>query len=224
MPIEKNSDWGTVEVVEAAPLVCAGDRALAGVERGATVTLTGGSLWEAMGRFAAPVVGATARMVPVDGMLVRLETRRGRIDEVVVAGNVVLRRPWWRGGPLFGAVLLASNSGVHRGRDLLPRAHPNDGRFDVLRTERMPLRQRLLAWARSRRGEHLPHPGLSVTRATELHHAGGQSLVAVIDGRGVRCRSCEIRLDPDRWRVAIGVPTVGQPAPQPAGESEEAAQ
>ena len=98
MPIERNSDWGAVEIVESPPVRCGGDRALAGVPSGSTVTLTGGSLWEAMGRFAAPVVGENARVVPVDGMIVRMDVGRGRCVEVVAAGTVVLRRPWHRGG------------------------------------------------------------------------------------------------------------------------------
>ena len=55
--------------------------------------------------------------------------------------------------------------------DLGPRAHPNDGRFD-LTDGTLPLGQRRQGRRRARSGSHLPHPDLVTKRSAsfELHH------------------------------------------------------
>lgn len=103
---------------------------------------------------------------------------------------------------------MVSNSGILRGRNLLPRAHPNDGRVDVLEVRSMTLRQRFLSWHRALRGDHLPHPGLAVSQTRSIELAVGPGRVLTLDGRRRRCESCVITVVPDCWTAAIPVPNV----------------
>ena len=91
--------------------------------------------------------------------------------QIIVAGTLSLQNRT----PL-STFLLLSNSGYWRERDLLPRAHPNDGFVDVLEVDpNITLRQRALAWRRSKTGSHLPHPHLRVSRTTDFQWSGRPS-------------------------------------------------
>jgi diacylglycerol kinase family enzyme len=94
--------------------------------------------------------------------------------------------------------LILSNSGILRGRDVLPRAHPNDGFVDVLEIDQeITLRQLALAWSRSKTGSHLPHPHFRVSRATEFQWSGSPSKM-VADGvayAGVVSLQCTVLAD-----------------------------
>jgi hypothetical protein len=81
---------------------------------------------------------------------------------------------------------------------MLPRAHPNDGFVDVLAIDRnINIRQRALAWHRSKTGWHLPHPHLQVSRAVE-HQWSGRPSNMIADGvliRDVAWLKCTVLAD-----------------------------
>jgi len=112
---------------------------------------------------------------------------------IVVAGTLAVqqRTP-------VSTSLLISNSGIWRGRDVLPRAHPNDGFVDVLEIDQeLSLRQRALAWRRSATGSHLPHPYLRVSRSNDYQWSGRPSNI-VADGvtyKGVVWFHCKVLAD-----------------------------
>ena len=55
-----------------------------------------------------------------------------------------------------------------RAHDVAPRAHPNDGRFDVVEVSAaMPARARLQAWRRLATGTHVPHPDITTRRGVD---------------------------------------------------------
>jgi hypothetical protein len=80
------------------------------------------------------------------------------------------------------SVVVASGQYL-RGRDLVPRSHPGDGRlevqvYDVAPGERRALRARLL------RGDHLPHPKIAQVSARRVVVRWGRGPVALeVDGR-----------------------------------------
>ncbi len=97
--------------------------------------------------------------------------------------------------PLFGTMIvgagvlgmrtasIVTNSGFWRTRRLVPAAHPNDGMLDVLDiSPDMSPAQRWMAWRRSVRLDHLPHPHLRVRRVHEWEWPGG-ACTLWIDGR-----------------------------------------
>lgn len=96
---------------------------------------------------------------------------------ILVAGSIVLQHH-----TLLKTHLIISNSGIVRGRDVLPRAHPNDGYVDVLKIdEAITTRQRLSAWNRAKTGSHLPHPQLRASRSTEFEWSGRASRMVADD-------------------------------------------
>jgi diacylglycerol kinase family enzyme len=105
---------------------------------------------------------------------------------------------------LWGALVIVTNTGFWRGRRLAPRAHPNDGRADVVTVDtRMTPRQRLSAWHRMRWGTHLPHPHASVEqhRAIELD---GPPRKLTIDGVRVGVATAvRIRVQPDALMLYV---------------------
>ena len=211
MGIDRHAEWGHEEQLDREPVRCATDAEVGALPPGALVSLCGGNIWEALGRPGVPAPGGTARIVGIDGITVTMVDWSGVVSTEIAADSVLVRRVRWRGGALRGPVVLVSNSGRYRGRDLLPRAHPNDGLLDVLSLRTMSPRQRMIAWSRSRSGSHLPHGGLVVAREQEFRTApGGAAYVAFLDGRRFACAECTVVVDPDRWRLALPVPTVGE--------------
>ncbi|MDO8390132.1 MAG: hypothetical protein Q7V57_06560 [Actinomycetota bacterium] len=136
------------------------------------------------GRFPGEVVRA-----PVD--VLRLDAAGQRTWAVA---HVVARRQWWR-----GEVLLAMNAQFLGAYDVAPRAHPNDGRVDVLRVaQTMTLRTRLAARARARIGVHLPHPQITSRQTPGTTVQFARPLTLWVDGeRWIEAAELTITVEPD---------------------------
>jgi hypothetical protein len=68
--------------------------------------------------------------------------------------------------------------------DVAPRAHPGDGRVDVVRVDRaMSLRDRRTATQRLPLGAHLPHPYISVRQAASVDLVWQRPTRVWLDGR-----------------------------------------
>lgn len=129
-----------------------------------------------------------AHEVPVDGL--GLDVVPHLAVNMVVLGVPPERLRWWSRTAAVGVVVdgrerfrgrattvLVANGQYLRGRDLVPRGHPGDGRLEVqvyapARGERRRMRRRLP------QGAHLPHP-----RIREL---SGRRIELRVGGRGVR--------------------------------------
>jgi hypothetical protein len=80
----------------------------------------------------------------------------------IAVGSVLIGRRSWLGG-----LYIVSNCGYLGTREVLSKAHPNDGVMDVLAVRSsMPFMQRLQALRKIRTSSHLPHPDIS-TKQTE---------------------------------------------------------
>lgn len=114
--------------------------------------------------------------------------------------HVVVRRGWWRGPLSF-----VGNVGLLGTWNVAPRAHPNDGRLDVVDVDAsMRVRDRREAHRRLPTGTHVPHPAISVRRATEWTWAGPDGAHVWIDGVDVGPRSTiTVRIVPDAAAVMI---------------------
>jgi diacylglycerol kinase family enzyme len=99
-----------------------------------------------------------------------------------------------------------TNGGIVNTRNLAPRAHPNDGRIDVLTIDAsMTFRNRLIARNKAMTGTHLPHPQISVRQDQSFHTSKldrGEKLS--IDGILVREWSeIFVSIMPDYWQVVV---------------------
>lgn len=166
MTVAKGTPWGTSGPPPDGLVVVGSDAELFEVidtcrREGRVIPplgLTGGDLWRAAGG-AAGRDRLTRRdlvaLLPVD--LVRIAVDTGEHWSAV---HVVARRGWCR-GPLL-ALMNAEYLGTW---DVAPRAHPGDGRVDVVSVDAaMPVRQRWAARRRLPSGSHVPHPHIHVTR------------------------------------------------------------
>lgn len=137
--------------------------------------------------------GPAAQRLPVD------------LGEVLVDGtlhffvaHLVARRSWWR-----GPVVAAMNAEFLGDWDVAPRAHPGDGRLDLVEAD-LPLGERWKARSRLPAGAHVPHPGITVRRvkAVQLDLAPGTRVW--LDGDPVGpARSLSIRVVPDALTVHV---------------------
>lgn len=204
MTISRGVDWGTPGVVPADVIVCDGDASLAlALSRGRDAVVTAGDMAITVGCSTGPVVGAIARRLPVDLLEVDIVTDDG-VRNMVASSHVSIRGAFLRGGRLRGEVHWIMNAQHHGGRDLVPRGHPNDGRFEVLSVDsRMGPRQRLIAWRRARTGGHLPHPSLKVRSTTDVEIDSRGSII-VIDGVRVgRADAVRVRVRADAGAIWI---------------------
>lgn len=99
-----------------------------------------------------------------------------RMRECVV---MVEDREVWRGS---ASTVLIANGEYLRGRDVVPRGHPADGRFEV-HVYAVPADQRAEMRRRLKTGTHVPHPAIRTFHATEARVIWSRSVRLEIDGR-----------------------------------------
>lgn len=158
--IEKGRDWGRPSRVPVGVLRCGSD-ADAAAARG-PVVLTGGDVHRGLGRPVPKSPGEESVLVEVDRMVCSIMTRDGELH-IPAFAHVVVGRLLSPG--VFEACV---NAGFVGGRNLTPRSHPGDGRFEAIRLEpSMGLRQRREARRRSSTGAHVPHPLVRIVHTTQ---------------------------------------------------------
>ena len=165
MTIRSGEEWG--EKVDSAPegtRTAFTDRDVAqALEDRHPVLVRGGTLYQSLG---SPVGDAVRRRLPIDLVEIIDTSSETRIAASVANISLSLRGPLrrWR-----GRIIVVTNCGEFAGVRPCPRAHPNDGAFDVLEVDAsMTLFQRRLAWKKAVSGSHLPHPSLSVWSGEKL--------------------------------------------------------
>jgi hypothetical protein len=189
MTIRKGEDWGEVVAPPPGLVDVATDAALvdhlAGDEP-APVRIRGGDLWRSLGGSGG---GPDVRRLPVDLLRVEADGATWR-----AVAHVVARRSWWR-GPIV-AVMNVDRLGDW---DVAPRAHPDDGRADVVEVDpAMPIRARWQARRRLPSGSHVPHPQLAVRRIAADAWTFARPQRLWVDGveRGT-VRSLRVVVEPD---------------------------
>ena len=168
--------------------------ALVGAGSPGPVELVGGDLWRTLG---GSTTAPTVQLLPVDVLAVELDG----VATTAVA-HVVVKRPgrrgWWS-GPIVGVL----NVGTVGAWDVAPRAHPNDGRLDLVEVAAtMPVRARLQARRRLATGTHVPHPAITTRQRTDVDLAFDEPLEVRVDGSTVgRARHVRVTVAPDACTV-----------------------
>ena len=136
--------------------------------------------------------------IPIDVLEVSFVTGHGEEHAVAVDHVMVGNRLLW------DELTVVSNTGFWRSRRIAPRAHPNDGRADVITvSELMGIRQRLLAWHRTRWGTHLPHPAITIEQHARYRWTGGPRLLTIDGVRRGSVTSVDVRVITDALVVYV---------------------
>ena len=195
MTIRKGEPWGTGTDRPPNLLVVDSDAGIVEAFRqdaSRPVGLAGGDVFRSLG---SPGHRSEMQHLPLDVMEVALD---GTV--ALGAAHVVVRRSWWR-----GPVLAVMNVDHIGGWNVAPRAHPNDGRVDVVEVDAaMSVRQRWQARRRLPTGTHVPHPKISVRTATSLERTFPRPYRVWIDGVRVDdARSVAVTVVPDAFGVLV---------------------
>jgi diacylglycerol kinase family enzyme len=158
------------------------------------IGLCGGDLWRTLGGTAGRDPSSQdAVAVVVDVGSVLLDGRQHWF-----VAHLVARRSWWR-----GRTFAAMNAQFLGTWDVAPRAHPGDGRLDVLDAD-LDLRARLGARRRLRHGTHVPHPGIREQRLTAWQGTFEPALPVRLDGEPAgTVHNVSLRVEPASLTVHL---------------------
>lgn len=208
MTIDKGAPWGDVAlpppgttVFSTCAALAAHLGALPGVAMETAVHAPEFVLQDASFRMLLGTTGTTGThtvRVPIDLFDVTF-VRDDREERIVAIDTVMLGRRLLR-----DELAIVSNTGIWRSRRIAPRAHPNDGRADVVTVaHHMGVRQRLLAWRRARWGTHLPHPAIAIGQRGEYTWSGAPRPLTVDGVRRGSVTSLQVRVVPDAIVVYV---------------------
>ena len=211
MTISKHGLYGTPVSRPTTLHVLQGDLEIAqhyvSGDTATTCTVTQGSIAQSLGissgRIQDPEPNQQMTLVNIDLLQIDYRTttslnananaKSSTTSRIVVAGSIAIQHR-----TLLSTCLILSNSGLLRSRDVLPRAHPNDGFVDVLEVDpKISIRQRAIAWRRSATGSHLPHPSFRVSRSIDFQWSGSPAHM-IADGvtyKGVVWLQCTVLAD-----------------------------
>jgi diacylglycerol kinase family enzyme len=203
MTVAKGADWGTTGPLPDDGVVVASDAEAREVVTAARragkeippLGLLGGDLARTLGgrgdQRRLRTDAATRLTCDLGAVLVD-----GRIQWFVA--HLVTRRSWLR-GPLFGAF----NAQWLGPWDVAPRAHPGDGRLELVEAT-LSLGERLKARRRLPTGTHVPHPDIRIRRVEAVQHDVPKGHAVWLDGERLGpARGLAIRVESDALRVVV---------------------
>jgi hypothetical protein len=200
MTMRRGEQWGVATTRTSDDVVVNGDHELVSSSNHNRIIINGGDIAHSLGNPSTPPVGGSCIEVPIDALRVVITMKDGTTRANIAASHVMI------GSWLRGRLICISNSGFIGFRNVSPRAHPNDGFFDVMSLhETMGLRQRLLARHKSILGTHTPHPLIESSRDRSIEHLSIRSSERMhIDGCRIRSWArVQIEIVPDYWRVLV---------------------
>ena len=201
-PVGRGEDWGAPAPIPDGAIWVATDAAAADVvgdsrRRGDAIpplVLSGGDLARTLGG-----AGDRSRLERGKGTRVTVDVGAALVDGRLswFVAHLVARRGWWR-----GRILAVCNAAFHGPWNVAPKAHPGDGKLDVVDAD-LALRDRLAARRRLRSGTHVPHPRISVRRTAAIQFEFDRDLDIHLDRHEVgRARALSVRIEPaalDIW-------------------------
>lgn len=200
MTIEKGKEWGHPAVTPRNCVIVASDAELGLSARDVPVVVSGGDLFEALGRPLQREAGEECVLVQIDALRCIITHSSGETSERLGSSYVSF------GHYIHGEFTLVSNSGFWKRRHIAPRSHPNDGQFDLVRfSPDMSVRQRCIAFNKMKTSTHLPHPHISSRREIEITvRKASRNWPCVIDGEQVGdWHTVTVTVVPDFWTVIL---------------------
>jgi diacylglycerol kinase family enzyme len=205
MTIRKGEEWGTRITAPEVITEVGGDGAIATFGRDDIMSLFKGDLFDALGCPAIVQPGAPCTLLEIDAFQCEITLKDGAVKKDIAASCIEIGSFAPRIGRSSRYVCI-SNAGIVRGRNLAPRAHPNDGFLDVLEvSESISLRNRIQALKRSATGTHLPHPDISARRSVdcEFHNESGSEILRIDRSKISSWNSIRITVIPDYWKIVV---------------------
>lgn len=195
MTIEKGRPWGTETARPAGLRIVGSDSELADAIAsglGEPIGVRGGDLHRSLG---GPPDREEMQRLPIDVLEV---TADGRM--FLAVAHVVARRSWWR-----GRIVAACNVERIGDWEVAPRAHPNDGRFDIVEVDgSMTIRERWQARQRLPAGNHVPHPKIQTRTARRRSWQFEQRHAIWVDGHRVAdACSLHVVVRPDAFELLV---------------------
>ena len=205
MTIQKGQPWGTPIRVPLETRDVPSDLDLS---HGTTTDLhivTAGDLFHSLGQPRIPSVGDERTLVRIDALHCTVSTSTSQ-NRVILASSHVSVGQWWTVPWRVQRFVCITNPGIYKGLNIAPKAHPNDGYFDVVAIDAaMPWRQRIAARQRASAGNHVPHPNISITRdtATDIIRQSARERL-IIDGQQIDdWQKIVVEMLPDYWQVIV---------------------
>lgn len=198
--IRRGEEWGSPTTRTESDVVVKGDIAFARCSPDHRLIVSGGDIARALGDPTPPDIGASCTEVLIDALRITITMRNGNTITQIASSHVIIGS-WFR-----GRLICVTNGGFIGLRNVSPRAHPNDGLFDVMSLlSSMGIQQRYRARHKSILGTHTPHPMVETSRArTTEFSALLRSETLRIDGRRIRLwMSIHIEIVPDYWRLLV---------------------
>lgn len=195
MTIRKGQTWGEEAALSDGSPVTHDDRSLSRVleqrllptmdaPEPVELGLLGGDLHRSVGapRHTEDDLRAGRGMrLPIDVGVVEFDHRGQRVQHVF-ASHLVAQIG--RGGFWAARTVIVMNGSFLGEANLGPRAHPNDGRLDVL-DGKLPFGDRRQARKRMLTGSHVPHPSLVELRVKNLVISDDKEFRIQVDGEEV---------------------------------------
>ncbi len=207
MAIGKGVDWGGSASVPDDLVVVDGDAAAGAVLAAGspypTIGLLGGDLARTVGGRGGP-----AARLRTDGVVVTVDVGVAVLDDGPphrFVAHCIARCSWSGGSWWRGPVVAVMNAQYLGAWDVAPRAHPGDGRLDVLSVPAsFPVGDRWKARARLPSGTHVPHPAIEQRRAAEWSVDLGRPTPVRLDGVLVGpARHLTVTVEPDALTVVV---------------------
>jgi hypothetical protein len=205
MTVRRGEDWGEAGSLGSDGVVVRSDAEARAVVDAARRSGDPPPMLGLLDGDLARTVGATgdeahlrspgARRLPVDLGSVLLDGR-----QFWFVAHLVARRSWWR-----GRLVAAMNAEYLGAWDVAPRAHPGDGRLDVVDVDpRFGLGDRIKARRRLGHGGHVPHPRIAEHRVAAWHDTFRPPLDVWLDGVPMgRVTNLSLRVEPDALTVVV---------------------
>ena len=185
MPIEKGQEWGSPgALADDAPHASSDAEFAQLLTDGATqVRPTGGDLARTLGVSEASLRRDAAMLLPIDAFWVSLDGHEHRCIAHAVIGRPSRPR------------VVVANAAFLGAWNVAPRAHPGDGKLDVVRFD-----LGLVDWIKARKrlptGAHVPHPGIKTRAVAEWTETFERPVPVQLDGvTGHRARTVSVRID-----------------------------
>lgn len=202
MNIEKGRSWGSLSPLPPEGVIIKTNKELLekvndckrqGIDL-PTFGLLGGDLWRTLGgrRAEERLYGGEATTLDIDLGCALLD---GKIFWFCAHMFI--------GSKLKGEKIFISNVAHYGKTNPAPKAHPGDGKFDMLEVKLSPF-QTFKAVKRVSAGTHIPHPGIKYRQVSSEQFSFGKKLSIEIDGKNIgKYSTVSIRIENEALRVVI---------------------